>query len=111
MRSFRRTPWLSLARQLDLLNNAEAMSRWLRQRHTEQIKLIASVELLVISALRLDHLAAQQPGPVARLNGRRQRLTGIRDECARLRRALEERRPPMMPDAGAASRAVRQQWG
>jgi multidrug resistance protein MdtO len=83
-----------MARQLDLLNNAEAMSRWLRERHTEQIKLIASVELLVISALRLDHLDAQQAGLMEGPNGLRQRLTGIRDECARLRRALEERRPP-----------------
>src|SRR5262245_7456835 len=83
-----------LTRQLDLLNNAEAMSRWLRQRHTEQIKLISSVELLVISALRLEHLGAQQVGLEALLNGLRQRLTDIREECARLRRAMQERRPP-----------------
>jgi len=83
-----------LARHLDLLANAEAMSRWLRQRHTEQVKLISGIGLLITAALRLDRVAAEQDSPTALPDWVRERLKAIRAECARLRSALEERRPP-----------------
>ncbi|MFH0342861.1 MAG: FUSC family protein [Chromatiales bacterium] len=83
-----------LARHLDLLANAEAMDRWLRQRHTEQVKLITDLELLVIAALRLDRVIAEQESPVILPDWVCQRLRTIEAECTRLRHALEERRPP-----------------
>src|SRR5262245_2950777 len=91
------TPLLAttgLAHHLDLLANAEAMDRWLRQRHAEQVKLITDLELLVIAALRLDQVMTEQERPVALPDWVCQRLRTIRIECARLRCALEERCPP-----------------
>jgi multidrug resistance protein MdtO len=44
--------------QLDLLKNAETRSRWLRQRHAEQIVLITLIQLLVTAARRLMRIAA-----------------------------------------------------
>ncbi len=83
-----------LARQLDLLASAEAGSRSLEQRHTEQIKLITDVELLVLAALRLDRLCAPSAAPLALASPMHKRLQDLRHECARLRRALEQGRPP-----------------
>jgi len=88
------TATTGLAHHLDLLANAEAMDRWLRQRHAEQVKLITDLELLVISALRLDRVISEQETPVALPDWVYQRLRTIHAECARLRCALEERRPP-----------------
>ena len=88
------TTTTGLARHLDLLANAEAMDRWLRPRHTEQVKLIIDLELLVITTLRLDRVIAEQERPVILPDWVCQRLRTIHAECARLRRALEERCPP-----------------
>jgi len=83
------------ARQLDLLSAAEAKSYWIRQRHAEQVNLITDIELLVIAALRLGRVAAEQKDFATLPVWVRQRLQGIYAECARLRHALEERRPPV----------------
>jgi multidrug resistance protein MdtO len=74
--------------QLDLLKNAEARSRWLRQRHTEQIALITSVQLLVTAGRRLAQLAGVHPLP----GWAAPRIDRIRDACAAARLALAERR-------------------
>jgi uncharacterized membrane protein YccC len=85
----------SLAYQLDLLADAEARSHWLRQRHTEQTELITDIELLVINARRLGRLTAERQGSAPFPAWVHQRLRAIHTECARLRSALEERRPPV----------------
>jgi uncharacterized membrane protein YccC len=70
--------------QLDLLQNAEARSRWLRPRHAEQIELITDVQRLVTAARRM----------VRRLRGHalpewaRPRLLAIAARCTRTREAL-----------------------
>src|SRR4029077_6782804 len=74
--------------QLDLLKNAEARSRWLRQRHTEQIALITSVQLLTTAGRRLAQLAGAYPLP----GWAAPRIDRIRDACAAARLALAERR-------------------
>jgi multidrug resistance protein MdtO len=74
--------------QLDLLKNAEARSRWLRQRHTEQIALITSVQLLTTAGRRLAQLAGAHPLP----GWAAPRIDRIRDACAAARLALAERR-------------------
>ena len=74
--------------QLDLLKNAEARSRWLRQRHTEQIALITSVQLLTTAGRRLAQIAGAYPLP----DWAAPRIDRIRDACAALRQALAERR-------------------
>jgi len=81
--------------QLDLLKNAEARSRWLRQRHTEQIALITSVQLLTTAGRRLAQLAGAYPLP----GWAAPRIDRIRDACAAARLALAERRTM---DVGAA---------
>lgn len=95
-----------LARQLDLLASAEAGSRWLEQRHTEQIKLITDVELLVLAALRLDRLFAT--APLALASPMRKRLQGLRQECVRLQRALDQGHPPEPRSAVTAAEDVPQ---
>ena len=88
------TTTTGLAHHLDLLANAEAMDHWLRQRHAEQVKLITDLELLVIAALRLDRVIAEQERPVILPEWLCQRLGTIHTECTRLRRALEEHHSP-----------------
>jgi len=92
--------------QLDLLKNAEARSRWLRQRHTEQIALITSVQLLTTAGRRLAQLAGAYPLP----GWAAPRIDRIRDACAAARLALAERRtmdigvaPPVTAFPHAAS--------
>src|SRR5262245_27053140 len=74
------TASLGQAHHRHLRANAEAMDRWLPQRHTEQVKLIIDLELLVIAALRLDRIIAGQEGPVILPDWVCQRLHVIRTE-------------------------------
>jgi multidrug resistance protein MdtO len=80
-----------LSRQVDLLTDAEARFPSLRLRHAEQIALIGGVEQLLTAAVGLARAASAHDtmpsGPV------RGRLDAIGTSCARLRRALETRRP------------------
>ncbi len=75
--------------QLDLLKSAETRSRWLRQRHAEQIALITRVQLLVTAARRLVRLATLVPLPDWMLA----RIERARHGCERVRVALAARRP------------------
>src|SRR5262245_36261744 len=75
--------------QLDLLKSAEAKSRWLRQRHAEQIALITRVQILVTAARRLVRLATLAPFPQWALA----RVDRARRGCEEVRRALGARRP------------------
>lgn len=84
-----RTSAARLFRQLDLLREAESGDRWLRQGHTEQIKFITDVQLLVFAAQSLDgesltdHDARQG-----------ERLAWVQQECERLAACLLARRVP-----------------
>ena len=81
-----------LFRQLDLLREAEAGDRWLRQGHTEQIKCITDIQLLVFAAQDLERTSP--PENDAQRSGR---LAWIRQECERLAASLLERRLPDVP--------------
>jgi multidrug resistance protein MdtO len=70
--------------QLDLLQNAEARSRWLRPRHAEQIELIADVQRLVTAARRM----ARRLGGEALPAWARPRLLEVVARCARTRETL-----------------------
>jgi multidrug resistance protein MdtO len=96
-----------VAGQLDLLRNAETKSRWLRQRHAEQIVLITLVQLLVTAARRLMRIAATGALPEWALP----RIERARAGCVRVWTALATRRalepsvaiPPLpAPDPGAS---------
>jgi multidrug resistance protein MdtO len=80
-----------LSRQVDLLADAEARFPSLRLRHAEQIALIGGIEQLLTAGVGLSRAASAHDtmpsGPV------RDRLDAIGAGCARLRRALETRRP------------------
>lgn len=80
-----------MAAQLDLLGEAEAMSRWLRQRHAEQIKVIVEVQRLVSACVRLEKeaIAGAVLSPAMR-----RRLTDVAAGAAHIRRSIEARRPP-----------------
>jgi multidrug resistance protein MdtO len=80
-----------MARQLDLLAGAESLSGWLRQRHTEQVKAIVDVQRIVTAALRLDR-GGFDPSRLS--PSIRARLATVRAQCARLRRAIAEKRIP-----------------
>ncbi|MBL9174429.1 MAG: FUSC family protein [Verrucomicrobiales bacterium] len=84
-----RTSAARLFRQLDLLREAEAGDRWLRQGHTEQIKFITDIQLLVFAAQGLD--GDSNPGDDPR---RIERLARVRRECERLAACLRDRRVP-----------------
>lgn len=75
--------------QLDLLKSAEIRSRWLRQRHAEQIALITLVQLLVTAARRLARLATVCALPAWALA----RVERARQSCERVAAALSARRP------------------
>jgi multidrug resistance protein MdtO len=75
--------------QLDLLKSAETRSRWLRQRHAEQIALITRVQILVTAARRLVRFATLGPFPDWALA----RVDRARHGCEEVRRALSARRP------------------
>jgi multidrug resistance protein MdtO len=70
--------------QLDLLQNAEARSRWLRPRHAEQIELITDVQRLVTAARRMARRLRGQALP----GWARPRLLAVAARCARTREAL-----------------------
>ncbi len=84
-----------MTHQLDLLRNAETRSRWLRQRHTEQIALLVTVQRLVTATRRLARIATAQPvpAPIA------PRLARAADDCRQVRTALAARRPIDPPAA------------
>jgi multidrug resistance protein MdtO len=75
--------------QLDLLKSAETKSRWLRQRHAEQIALITRVQILVTAARRLVRFATLAPIP----QWAPARVDRARRGCEEVRRALSARRP------------------
>lgn len=83
----------AMAGQLDLLASAEAGSRWLHQRHTEQIRLITDIEMFHIAAMHLEQLAAAGPSVIEN-EAIRTRLREIRQRLAELRQALVELRLP-----------------
>jgi multidrug resistance protein MdtO len=86
-----------MTRQLDWLRQAEGQDRWLRQRHTEQIKLITDVQLLVLAALEFERRAIATAAfgglPAEPL----QRLRRVGYECERLRMAIENHQSPVAP--------------
>jgi multidrug resistance protein MdtO len=86
-----------MTRQLDWLRQAEGEDRWLRQRHTEQIKLITDVQLLVLAALEFERraMATAAFGGLPAEPLQRLRLVGY--ECERLRMAIENHQAPVAP--------------
>ncbi|MFZ0827796.1 MAG: FUSC family protein [Verrucomicrobiia bacterium] len=88
---------VAMTGQLDLLASAEAGSRWLQQRHTEQIKLITDIEMVLITALRLERLAAREPSAL-QTEALRDRVRKIRHQLARFRQALAQVCWPMPTD-------------
>jgi len=78
-----------VAAQLDLVRQAETKSRWLRQRHAEQVELITNVQLLVTAARRLNHVLAGRAIPP--WGG--QRLAAVSAACLDDAAALRARRP------------------
>ena len=90
----------TIASQLDLLASAEAGSRWLRQRHHEQIKLITDIEMILISVARLEWQACKEPGMMT--DSTHARLREIRHQLAEVRIALIERSLPA-PRASSTS--------
>ena len=90
-------------RQLDLLKNAEARSRWLRQRHAEQIALITRVQLLVTAARRLVRLAVMAAAPRVGTAAHRARPPrAARSARAPSRRAVPSTRTGAVGAAAAA---------
>lgn len=89
----------AMASQLDLLASAEAGSRWLRQRHAEQAKLISDVEMVLVAAFRLEELAAESQSVVG-TTSIFSNLQELREDLARLGRALEEGRPATPVSSG-----------
>jgi multidrug resistance protein MdtO len=89
-----------LARQLDLLDNAEARYASLRHRHAEQVSLIGGIEKLLtasVSFVRATNMRKVAPGEAAKA-----RLSAIITDCGRLRDALQYRRPVgALPDKSA----------
>jgi multidrug resistance protein MdtO len=90
-----------LARQLDLLDNAEAHYLSLRQRHAEQLALIGGVEQLLTTSVALA--AAVRERGIAPSSPACERLGEIAYGCRRLRHSLETRQPE---DATAPSRSL-----
>ena len=82
-----------LARELDLLANAEARYPSLRRRHTEQIALVTETERLLTNALWLAESLEDPRYPYRVDDGLRARLTAMAAACAHLRGALAARRP------------------
>lgn len=91
-----------LPKEIDLLADAEARHRVLRDRHPEQIVLITAVERLATEALGLSRLsvhagAAEPPGEL------RERLAAIADGVAAVRRAVAARRAALEAAAPIAA--------
>ena len=95
---------IPMAGQLDLLASAEAGSRWLQQRHSKQIKLITEIEMILITALRLERLAGEDPETM-RAETTRVRLQEVRHQLALVHRTLVERSLPA-PTFGNISPAI-----
>ncbi|HEY8516929.1 MAG TPA: FUSC family protein [Candidatus Binatia bacterium] len=99
-----------LARQLDLLSNAESRYRALRRRHTEQLVLIETVNRIAVASLALETLL-QQRDPTGRGvpigDALAARLERVRAGVAELRDALVERRSLAAPDGSAADGAAK----
>lgn len=97
-----------LARQLDLLSNAESRYRALRRRHTEQLVLIESVNRIAVASLAVDALLRERDATgrgVAIRDALARRLADARAGVAALRTALAERRPLAGPEVPAAPAA------
>jgi multidrug resistance protein MdtO len=84
-----------LARQLDLLTNAEARHPALRLRHAELAALVTGVERLLTTAILLEE--APLPGPVPEAAARR--LRAVAASCAALGAALRNRTTHVPPRA------------
>jgi multidrug resistance protein MdtO len=84
-----------LARQLDLLANAEARHPALRLRHAELAALVTGVERLLTAAILLED--APLPGPVPEAAARR--LHAVAASCAALATALRARSAHVPPPA------------
>ena len=84
-----------LARQLDLLDNAEARHLSLRQRHAEQLALIGGVEQLLTATVAFA-VAVRERGAVPS-PPTKERLVAIAAGCARLCHALGAGQPAEVP--------------
>src|SRR5262249_3312835 len=86
-----------LSRQVDLLTDAEARFPSLRLRHAEQIALIGGGQHLLTAAVALARAAsAHDTVPSASVQAR---LDTVAASCARLRRALDTRKPAEPPES------------
>jgi uncharacterized membrane protein YccC len=86
-----------IARQLQLLEDAEDETPFLRQRHTEQLKLITDVQLLVRGALEVEQSLSESTASVVLSPSLELRMGRVRAATAALRRALQERRLAEVP--------------
>jgi len=88
-----------LARQLDLLGNAETRHRALRSRHTEQLVLIGAVNRVASASLTFETLldgASGRPRAADPNDPLHARIVAIRERTATMRRAITERRSPAL---------------
>jgi multidrug resistance protein MdtO len=100
-----------IARQLQLLEDAEDESPFLRERHTEQLKLVTDVQLLVRGALQVEQAMGEHASRVLLTAQVQARLRRVQAAAASLREALQKRqlaespvplfRPEVLPAAGA----------
>lgn len=87
-----------LSRQLDLLDHAEARYAALRHRHAEQVALIAGIERLLTATVAFARVAGDSNlAPSAPAISR---LSGILNDCGRLRTAINTRQPIGQLDGG-----------
>jgi multidrug resistance protein MdtO len=77
----------AMAGQLDLLASIEAGSAWLRQRHTEQIKLITDVEMILVLATQIERMTIENH-PLLQTDSVRARLLEIGRQLTQIRQAL-----------------------
>lgn len=84
---------------LDLLKNAEARSRAVREEHTQQVALITNAALLSTGSWRLERLVASHPLRPATAA----RIARAAAACASVADALAARRPFVPPAAAPAA--------
>jgi multidrug resistance protein MdtO len=107
----------NIARQLQLLEDAEDESPFLRQRHTEQLRLITDVQLLVRGALEVEETLGEAGEARALPPQLAERARQVLSTARGLREALEQRRladvspPSGAPVGQAASDAVTSELG
>lgn len=96
-----------MARQLDLLTRAEALDDRLRQRHAEQLRLIAEIDRLVAAIVLLRREAREQPLDQGEIAAVDILAAALRRLLSDLQRLKPHDRPMPSPPAGLRPVIVR----